>query len=105
MKRISMFLLAVVFLAPAAIADSAPDGAAIFKSNCAICHGPDGKGSTPAGRSLHLKDLGSDEVQKMKNAELQKIIEDGKGAMPAYKDKLDQGSMDAVIAFIRTLKK
>ena len=91
--------------APAAIADSAPDGAAIFKSKCAICHGPDGKGNTPTGRSLHIKDLGSDEVQRMKNAELQKIIEDGKGAMPAYKDKLDQASMDAVIAFIRTLKK
>jgi mono/diheme cytochrome c family protein len=55
--------------------------------------------------NLHLKDLGSDEVQNRKNAELQKIIVDGKGAMPAYKDKLDQASTDAVIAFIRTLKK
>jgi mono/diheme cytochrome c family protein len=105
MKRISILSLVMVLAAPQVFADSAPDGAAIFKPNCAVCHGADGKGKTPTGRSLHLKDLGSDEVQSMKNEELQKIIEDGKGAMPAFKDKLDQTSIDALIAFMRTLKK
>jgi len=105
MKRISILSLAVALVAPVVFADAAPDGAAIFKPNCAVCHGADGKGKTPTGRSLHLKDLGSDEVQSMKNEELQKIIEDGKGTMPAFKGKLDQASIDALIAFIRTLKK
>jgi cytochrome c6 len=105
MKRISMLSLAVVLAAPVAFADAAPDGAALYKSRCAVCHGADGKGKTPTGRSLHLKDLGSDEVQSMKNEEMQKIIEDGKGTMPAFKSTLDQASIDALIAFIRTLKK
>lgn len=99
-----MLLLLVVLVAPGAVADAAPDGAAIFKSKCAVCHGADGKGKTPTGRSLHLKDLGSDEVQSMKNEEMQKIIEDGKGTMPGFKNTLDQASIDALIAFIRTLK-
>ena len=99
-----MLSLCAVLLAPAAMGDAAPDGAPIYKSKCAVCHGADGKGKTATGRSLHLRDLGSNEVQSLKNEEMQKIIEDGKGTMPAFKDSLDQASIDALIAFIRTLK-
>lgn len=106
MKRFPLLQSVLILLMPVlAWADAAPDGGAIFKSKCAMCHGPDGKGQTAMGKSLKLKDLGSAEVQKMTNAELQKVITDGKGKMPSYKDKLDQASIDAVIAFIRTLKK
>ena len=107
MKRFSVMLLAIgLLLLPAvAWADAGPDGAAIYKSKCDMCHGPDGKGQTAMGKNLKLKDLGSEDVQKMSNAEMQKIIADGKGKMTAYKDKLDQASIDAVIAFVRTLKK
>jgi mono/diheme cytochrome c family protein len=41
----------------------------------------------------------------MSDADLNKVIADGKGKMPAYKSKLDQASIDALISFIRTLKK
>ena len=108
MRRIPVVLLVVavaLLLAPAVFADAGPDGQAIYKAKCAMCHGPDGKGQTAMGKNLHLKDLASDEVQKMKNEEMLKLISDGKGKMPAFKEKLDQASMDAVIAFIRTLKK
>jgi len=108
MRRFStMFLIgAVVLLLPhAARANAGADGAAIFKSKCAICHGPDGKGQTATGKSLKVKDLSSKKVQKQSNEELQKIVTNGKGTMPAYKATLDQASIDAVIAFIRTLKK
>jgi len=94
-----------LLLCSTALADAGPDGAATYKTNCAICHGADGKGQTPTGRALKLKDLSSAEVQKLTNAEMQKVIVDGKGAMPSFKDKLDQAGIDAVIAFIRTLKK
>lgn len=109
MKRFAVVVLAVaigILVMPhGARADAGPDGAAIYKQKCAMCHGPDGKGQTTMGKSLHLKDLGSEEVQSMKNEDMNKIISDGKGKMPAFKAKLDQASIDAVIAFIRTLKK
>lgn len=105
MKRFSAMLFVALLLAPAAVADAGPDGAAIFKSKCGLCHGPDGKGQTPLGKSMKLKDLGSAEVQKQSDAELQKIIVDGKGKMPAFKSALDQAQIDALIGFIRSLKK
>ena len=106
-RKLAVIVSAVVAIAIGvpAFAGGGPDGAAIYKAKCAMCHGPDGKGQTPVGKSMHARDLGSDEVQKMTNAELNKIISDGKGKMPAYKSKLDQASIDAVIEFIRTLKK
>lgn len=101
MKSLAVVLLGMTLIGM----DAGPDGAALFKQTCSICHGRDGKGQTPTGRSLHLKDLGSEEVQALKDADLNKIISDGKGKMPAYKSTLDQAQIDALIGFIRTLKK
>ena len=78
------------------------DGAATYKVKCAACHGPDGKGQTPVGKNLKLKDLGSPEVQKLSDAELTKQLTEGKGKMPP--SKLPADDIKAVIAFVRGLK-
>ncbi len=54
------------------------------------------------GKNLKVKDLRSPEVQKLTDAEITKILTDGKGKMPA--SKLSADDMKAVIAFLRTLK-
>jgi cytochrome c6 len=81
------------------------NGADLFKSKCAMCHGADGKGDTPVGKSLKLRDLGSDDVQKQTDAQLTDITTNGKGKMPAYKDKLSNDQIKQLVAFMRTLKK
>jgi hydrogenase maturation protease len=96
------------FLFPMLLALALPltafaDGAAIYKSKCAMCHGPDGSGNTPMGKNLKLKDLGSPEIQKLTDAEITKTLTDGKGKMPA--SKLAPADIADVIKFIRTLKK
>jgi mono/diheme cytochrome c family protein len=83
----------------------AEDGAALFKARCAMCHGPDGSGQTPVGKSLKLRDMHSAEVQKQSDAELMKIILDGKGKMPANKGKLTDAEVKALVEHIRTFKK
>src|SRR5438270_13306978 len=100
--RISIFVVLVALLAAPLLAD---DGAAIFKAKCAMCHGPDGSGQTAVGRSLKLRNMASTEVQKQSDAELAKIITDGKGKMPAMKGKLTVAEIKALVAHIRTLKK
>ena len=95
---------AVIILALAATPIFAADGAALFKAKCAACHGPDGKGETPVGKTLKVKSLAAADVQKLSDAEIEKTISDGKGKMPAFKGKLSADELKAVVAFVRTLK-
>ena len=104
MKKLAVFALLVLFAAPL-LADATPDGGAIFKTKCAMCHGPDGSGQTAMGKSLKIRDLRSQDVQKQSDDELTKIVTDGKGKMLAYKGKLSTDEIKQVVAYIRTLKK
>ena len=97
----AVLAMALIVAAPVLYAD----GAATYKAKCAMCHGPDGAGQTTMGKNLKLRDLRSADVQKQTDAELVKWIADGKGKMPAYKGKLTPAEIDALVAFIRTLKK
>ena len=80
-------------------------GAALLKTKCAACHGPDGKGETAMGKANKLRDLGSPEVQKQSDTELATIIENGKGKMPAYSKSLKPEQVKDLVAYIRTLGK
>jgi cytochrome c6 len=84
----------------------AADGAAAratFRANCAACHGEDGVGSA-AGKSLHVPDLRSAAVQKLPDAELARIISDGKSAMPAFKGSLSEDQIHSLVTHIRSLR-
>ncbi|HEX6160307.1 MAG TPA: cytochrome c [Thermoanaerobaculia bacterium] len=105
MKRSLILVLGVILIAPAALADATADGAAIFKSKCAMCHGADGRGQTGMGKSMGLRDLGSAAVQKQTDPQLAKITADGKGKMPAYKNKLSAEEIEAVVKHLRTFRR
>jgi len=101
MKIKSLVLIASLALASSAFA---ADGAAIFKAKCAMCHGADGSASTGMGKSMGLKPLSSPEVQKMSDADLTALVTNGKGKMPAYKGKLSDDEIGAVVKYLKTLK-
>jgi mono/diheme cytochrome c family protein len=103
-SRWAVVLAALTLMGASAATAAQPDGAALFKS-CAACHGADGAGQTSVGKSLKVRDLRSDEVQKKTDMELMKTISGGKGKMPAYGKKMTTAEITAVIAHIRTLKK
>ena len=105
MKLLVVMALFCLFAGPAGVAGGGPDGAAIYKSKCAMCHGPDGAGQTTMGKNMKLRDLRAADVQKQTDAELMKWIADGKGKMPAYKAKLSAAEIDALVGFIRSIKK
>lgn len=94
----------LILLAAYPVVATAASGAELYKSKCAICHGADGSGQTPMGKSLKMRDLRSDEVQKQTDLELTKIISGGKGKMPAFGQKLTNADVGALIVQIRTLK-
>jgi mono/diheme cytochrome c family protein len=83
----------------------AETAAETYKTTCAMCHGPAGKGDTTLGQNLHAKDLTSDEVQKKTNEELSTIIVKGKENMPGFEGRLTQAQINGLVKLIRTLKK
>jgi cytochrome c6 len=98
-----VLVIALILLSSAVIV-SAQNGKNIFTSKCAICHGPDGRGDSPVGKSLKVVDLHSADVQKMSDADLKTVITNGKNKMPAFKGKLTDAQMNDVISYIRVIK-
>ncbi len=75
------------------------DVAATYKAKCAVCHGPDGKG-TQAGHKLGAKDL---TTVSDSEAEIQKVITNGKGKMTAYKGKLSDTEIAELATSVKGL--
>jgi cytochrome c6 len=86
-------------------AEPPADGAAIYKAKCALCHAANGRGDTPTGKVMRVRDLRSAEVQKRSDADLSAIIRNGKGKMPSYGKSLSSSDIEALVADIRTMKK
>ncbi|HEY2822212.1 MAG TPA: cytochrome c [Candidatus Acidoferrum sp.] len=101
--QIALLLALLAFAAPSMEAQGAD--AALYKTKCAACHGPDGKGDTSIGKANKLRDLGSNDTQGQTDAALARIVADGKGKMPAYRKSLAPEQIESLITFIRTLAK
>ena len=102
MKRMLPWLLLVAFIVSVnCFADS--DSAALFKSKCAMCHGPDGTGSA-MGQKLGVKSYKSPDIQKQSDGDLKNAITNGKGKMPAYKT-LTPEQVDGLVKYVRELGK
>jgi cytochrome c6 len=100
-----LFVSLTLFVVSIVQANPGPDSAAssaTFRTKCATCHGQDGGGSE-VGKSMNVPDLRSPEVQKLPDAELAKIISDGKGGMPPYKNSLTEDQIHALVKQIRSL--
>ena len=93
--------LAAVMLASLP-AMSAEDGAALYKSKCAMCHGDNGVAKKMAEPSANFNDP---KFQEANAADaIAKIITDGKGKMKGFKDKLTPEQITAIAAHVKTLK-
>lgn len=106
-KQIRLFAVAAV-LATVLIALSparAQSAAATYKAKCAGCHGADGKGNTGPGKALGAHDFGSEEVLRMSDADLIKIVTEGKGKMPSYGKSLKDTEIKDLVGYIRELSK
>lgn len=76
-----------------------------YKTKCAACHGPDGKGETAIGKTNKIRDLASADVQKQSDEDLAGVIATGKGKMPAYAKSLNPDQIKGLVAYIRSLGK
>jgi mono/diheme cytochrome c family protein len=104
MKAILRFSAILVFAGLVANAGAEP-AASVYKAKCAACHGPAGDASTPAGKALKVPSFTSEPALNDTDANMLTIAMNGKGKMPAWHDKLSEGQIKELIAFIHTLQK
>ena len=109
MKKI--MILAAVFGLTAALSASADDAKDLWTSNCAKCHGADGKGQTKIGQKLGIRDFTDAKVQAdfKDDAAIKALREglksdDGKTLMKPF-DALSDDQIKALVAYVRSLKK
>ena len=72
------------------------DGAKIYKMNCVICHGADGKLGINGAKPLP--------DSKLTNAEKIEMVKKGKGAMTPFESILTEEQIEAVVEYTNTLK-
>jgi cytochrome c6 len=101
LRLISVSIFACITLTTAIQAQT--DVAKVYKTNCELCHGPDGSGNTGPGKAFHAQDLRSNDTQKQSDAALTEVITKGRGKMPAFGAKIKADDIAKLVAYIRTL--
>jgi len=89
--------------APAATPDELAAAAADFNQFCAKCHKADGTGGTvelEPGDKINVESL-REHGLKDSDAELAKQIREGGDDMPAFKGKLDESRIGALVRYVR----
>lgn len=75
----------------------------IFASLCARCHGSDGRGDVRADPSITPPSFHDAAFQKkFSDADLARVIRQGKGSMPAFASAYDDEEITALVALVRS---
>jgi len=110
MKTTTKRLLIAASILCAASLASASDGKAVFDTNCAKCHGPDGKGTTKMGIKAGSPDLTDAKVQAaLTDAKIAKTIKEGvvvgdKTKMKGFPE-LSADDVTALVTYVKSFKK
>ncbi len=96
-----LFFLMALSWSPAAEDD---EGRKLFESKCITCHGADGTGDTKAGKLLKSPDLTKKPWKHgTSQAEVEKVIREGTGKMPTFKEKFTEAQIAKVAKYTRDL--
>ena len=105
MKKTTLML--AVFAAAVSCSIAAPDGATIYAEKCKKCHGEKGEGNPKATEKLckgvDPEKLKLDPIAEKSDADVKKLIVEGKDKMPGYAEKLTDAEIDEVVAYCRKL--
>jgi cytochrome c6 len=100
-----LIALSATFVAIVPSAFAQGSGADTYKSKCAMCHGADGSGDTPAGKAMKAHPFNAPDVLKESDASLIAVIKKGRNKMPSFEGKLTDAQISELVAHIHTLQK
>jgi uncharacterized membrane protein SirB2 len=84
-------------ITPARELNSGNSGKEIYDNYCTKCHGEDGKAGIMGSTDLSMSQLD--------DAAALRMIRNGKGSMPSFSSSLDDHQLNALVQYIRTLRK
>ena len=82
----------------------------LYKTNCARCHGADGRGDTPLGQQYEAPDFTDPDwwSQHTKNTSRGKMVSfvaNGKDEMPAFAKRLTRSQIELLVDYVRRFRK
>ena len=112
MRGIAVSCSVFFFLLLAACGGSAPEpepaaevegpGRALYERDCAMCHGIDGAASRIGRGAVDLND--PDWQQRSSVEQIERVISEGRGQMPAWRDRFSEEEIRAVAVYVKSLK-
>ncbi len=105
--RVRLALVLFVAACHGDVAGGSVDGARVFQSTCATCHGPTGKPSTVMIERLGVRDLTSPEFRKRVTPALVEAQVRGGSKnklMPAFEGALSDAQIKALAAYVSSPK-
>lgn len=86
-------------------AADAAAGKAVYAAKCKTCHGAEGQGNPGIAKALkvEIKPLTGPEVQGMSDADIKKVVTEGKGKMKPV--AVSGADLDNVVAYVKSMKK
>ena len=79
---------------------------AVYVQRCISCHGVSGRGDGPVAVSLPIAPPDFREtVQRKSNAQIRKVIAEGRGTMPAFDPALRQSEITDMLQMVRFLSR
>jgi mono/diheme cytochrome c family protein len=111
MNQLSRLLTAIAVLVAcsAQAQGNASAGRQVFMQNCAVCHGPEGKGDGPGAAGLNPKPANFSDSSRRATAEEKqvRIVTNGGASeklspiMPPFSEALNAQQIRDVVAFVR----
>jgi len=100
----SQVVLALVVGMAGAVGFAQSGGEAIYKANCASCHGATGTPSAGMAKMMGVKAASDPEIAKLSAAQDFEAVKNGKGKMKPFSGKLTDDQIKEVVTYFKTLK-
>jgi len=85
---------------------SSSDAKTTFDAKCAKCHGKDGRAKGLISKAKGVRNLTDAKWQEdVSDERLFNSISNGRGKMPSFKKKLSEADINALVVYVRSLKK
>jgi mono/diheme cytochrome c family protein len=79
-------------------------GEAVYKANCASCHGSTGTPSPGIAKMMGVKAASDPDMKKLTEAQEIEAVKAGKGKMKPLSPKLTDAQIKDAVTYFRTLK-